>query len=168
MARTNRDGYFPYTPATALLRGLRASVDLLEQEGLESVFARHNRLAEGVRQAVHAWRLSLCARAPQWYSDTVSAVCVPPGFDAVEVVTTAYRRYNLSLGLGLGKLAGKVFRIGHLGWLNELNLIQAIAGAEMAMRDVGIAVEAGAGVAAAEEFYRRAARPLAAGVRAVA
>lgn len=168
MIRTNRDGFFPYTPATTLLRGLRASIDLLEREGLEAVFARHNRLAEGVRCAVRAWGLELCARAPQWYSDTVSAICVPSGFDAVEVVTTAYRRYNLSLGLGLGKVAGKVFRIGHLGWLNELNLIQAIAGAEMAMRDVGISVEAGAGVAAAEEFYRRTARPMAAGVRAVA
>jgi alanine-glyoxylate transaminase/serine-glyoxylate transaminase/serine-pyruvate transaminase len=114
-----------------------------------------------VRRAVEAWSLRLCAKDPRWYSDTVSAVCVPEGFDAGEVVKAAYYRYNLSLGAGLSKVAGKVFRIGHLGWLNELSLIQAIAGAEMAMRDVGIAVEPGSGVAAAEEYYRHAAAPLA-------
>lgn len=155
MLRTNREGYFPYTPAGTLLRGLRASIDLLEREGLENVFARHYRLAEGVRRAVGGWNLRLCAREPRWYSDTVSAVCVPDGFDANDVVRTAYDRYSLSLGGGLSKVAGKVFRIGHLGWLNELSLIQAIAGAEMAMRDVGIAVEPGSGVAAAEEYYRQ-------------
>jgi alanine-glyoxylate transaminase/serine-glyoxylate transaminase/serine-pyruvate transaminase len=170
MLRANRDGYFPYTPATTLLRGLRASIDLLEREGLDNVFARHRRLAEGVRRAVAAWGLELCARAPRWYSDTVSAICVPTGFDAAEVLRLAYHRYNLSLGAGLARLAGKVFRIGHLGWLNELALIQAIAGAEMAMRDCGIPVEAGAGVAAACEHYRRTARPVpaAAAMRAVA
>jgi alanine-glyoxylate transaminase / serine-glyoxylate transaminase / serine-pyruvate transaminase len=170
MARANGDGYFPYTPATTLLRGLRASIDLLEREGLENVFARHRRLAEGVRKAVEAWGLRLCAKEPRWHSDTVSAVCVPDSFDAGDVVKIAYYRYSLSLGTGLSKVAGKVFRIGHLGWLNELNLIQAIAGAEMAMRDIGIPVEAGSGVAAAEEHYRRTAPPvpLAEGVRAVA
>jgi alanine-glyoxylate transaminase/serine-glyoxylate transaminase/serine-pyruvate transaminase len=155
MVRTNRDGYFPYTPASTLLRGLRASIDLLEQEGLDNVFARHHRLAEGVRRAVQAWGLTLCAAHPMWYSDTVSAIVVPQGFNANEVIARAYNRYYLSLGAGLSQLAGKVFRIGHLGWLNELNLIQAIAGAEMAMRDVGIPVEAGAGTAAAQEFYRQ-------------
>lgn len=157
MMRTNKDGFFPYTPATTLMRGLRASIDLLETEGLENVFVRHNRLAEGVRRAVDAWGLDLCAKEPKWYSDTVSAILVPEGADANDVVKTAYHRYNLSLGGGLSRVAGKLFRIGHLGWLNEVNLIQAIAGAEMAMRDVGIAVEPGSGVAAAEEHYRRAA-----------
>lgn len=147
--------YFPYTPASTLLRGLRASIDLLEQEGLDNVFARHHRLAEGVRRAVQAWGLTLCAAHPMWYSDTVSAIVVPHGFNANEVIARAYNRYYLSLGAGLSQLAGKVFRIGHLGWLNEFNLIQAIAGAEMAMRDVGIPVEAGAGTAAAQEFYRQ-------------
>ncbi|MGH6948623.1 MAG: aminotransferase class V-fold PLP-dependent enzyme [Kiloniellales bacterium] len=157
MIRTNQEGYFPYTPATTLLRGLRASLDLLFAEGLENVFARHRRLAEGVRHAVGAWGLELCAAAPQWYSDTVSAVVVPQGFDGNEVAKIAYRRYQLSLGLGLGKVAGRVFRIGHLGWLNELMLLQALAGAEMAMRDLGIAVAPGSGVGAAEEFYRESA-----------
>src|SRR5262249_8577824 len=115
MIKTNKDGYFPYTPATTLLRGLRASLDLLQAEGLERVFQRHHRLAEGVRQAVEAWGLSLCAKETRWQSDTVSAICVPDGYDSNAVVQQAYRRYGLSLGLGLSKVAGKVFRIGHLG-----------------------------------------------------
>ncbi|HEY7690301.1 MAG TPA: aminotransferase class V-fold PLP-dependent enzyme, partial [Dongiaceae bacterium] len=132
MIRTNKDGYFPYTPATTLLRGLRASIDMLLGEGLENVFARHHRMAEGVRKAVGAWGLSLCAKHPRWYSDTVSAIRVPDGFDGNEVVRNAYDRYNLSLGVGLSKVAGKVFRIGHLGNLNELMILTALAGAEMA------------------------------------
>ena len=138
-----------------LLRGLRASVDLLLSEGLENVFARHNFLAEGVRRATAAWNLELCAKEPQWYSDTVTAIKVPQGSDANEVIKQAYNRYGLSLGAGLSVVAGKVFRIGHLGSLNELMLMSAIAGAEMAMRDVGIDVAPGSGVAAAQEFYRQ-------------
>ena len=154
MIATNRDGLFPYTPATSLLRGLRESVDMLMEEGLDNVFARHRRMAEGVRRAVAAWGLRLCAARPQWYSDTVSAIVVPPGFNSADVVTAAYRRYNLSLGIGLAKVAGKVFRIGHLGDLNELMILSAIAGSEMAMRDVGIPVELGRGVAAAQSWLR--------------
>lgn len=157
MIRTNKDGYFPYTPATTLLRGLRASLDLLFQEGLENVFTRHHRLAEGVRRAVAAWGLTLCAREPRWQSDTVSTILVPDGFDGAEVVRQAYRRYGLSLGVGLAQLAGKAFRIGHLGHLNELMLLSALAGAEMAMRDAGIPVELGSGVAAAQAQYRETA-----------
>ena len=160
MLRTNKDGYFPYTPATILMRGLRCSLDMLFAEGLENVFARHHRIAEGVRRAVAAWDLKLCAKAPEWYSDTVSAICVPEGFDGNEVARLAYQRYNLSLGLGLSKVAGKVFRIGHLGQLNDLNALTAIAGAEMAMADLGIAVELGSGVAAAQSYYRQTARPV--------
>jgi alanine-glyoxylate transaminase/serine-glyoxylate transaminase/serine-pyruvate transaminase len=160
MIRTNRDGYFPYTPATTLLRGLRASLDLLLAEGLDAVFARHHRLAEGVRQAVAAWGLTLCARHPRWYSDTVSAICVPEGCDANAVVTEAYRRYNLSLGIGLSKLAGKVFRIGHLGSLNEVMILTALAGAEMAMHNAGIAVPLGSGVAAAQSHFLSSARKI--------
>jgi len=159
MIKTNKDGYFPYTPATTLLRGLRASIDLLEAEGLENVFARHARLAEGVRKAVAAWGLSLCAAHPRWYSDTVSAICVPEGFDANQVIGLAYRRYGLSLGAGLSKVAGKVFRIGHLGDLNELMVLTALAGSEMAMRDAGLAIEPGSGVAAAQEHFRDTATP---------
>jgi alanine-glyoxylate transaminase / serine-glyoxylate transaminase / serine-pyruvate transaminase len=157
MLATNKDGYFPYTPATTLFHGLRASIDMLLDEGLDNVFARHNRLAEGVRQAVGGWNFDLVAKEPRWYSDTVSAIRVPEGFDANEVIKVAYSRYNLSLGLGLKQLSGQVFRIGHLGWLNDLMLLQAIAGAEMAMADVGIPIELGSGVAAAQQHYRQTA-----------
>jgi alanine-glyoxylate transaminase/serine-glyoxylate transaminase/serine-pyruvate transaminase len=159
MIRANKDGYFPYTPPTLMLRGLRASLDLLFEEGLDNVFARHHRLAEGVRRAVAAWGLSLCARAPRWHSDTVSTILVPEGADANEVVRQAYYRYDLSLGIGLAQLAGKAFRIGHLGHVNELMLLSALAGAEMAMRDAGIQIELGSGVAAAQAQYRGFAGP---------
>ncbi len=160
MIRTNKDGFFPYTPATTLLRGLRASIDMLLGEGLDNVFARHHRMAEGVRRAVTAWGLDLCAKDPKWYSDTVSAIRVPEGFDGNDVAKIAYLRYHLSLGVGLSEIAGKVFRIGHMGNLNELMLLQALSGCEMAMRDLGIPVEAGSGVAAAQEYYRATARPI--------
>ncbi|HYK83187.1 MAG TPA: aminotransferase class V-fold PLP-dependent enzyme [Gemmatimonadales bacterium] len=161
MLQANATGYFPYTPALPLLYGLRESLALLFEEGLDAVFARHHRLAEGVRAAVRAWALKLCAKAPEWYSDTVSAVLVPEGFDGAAVIDVAFRRYNLALGAGLARMAGKLFRIGHLGDLNELMLLGALAGAEMAMRDVGIKVTPGAGVAAAAEYYRTTAAPLA-------
>ncbi|MCX7345941.1 MAG: aminotransferase class V-fold PLP-dependent enzyme [Alphaproteobacteria bacterium] len=154
MARTNKDGFFPYTPPLHMLRGLRAAVDLLLDEGLDNVFARHYRLAEGVRRAVSAWGLRLCAKDPKWHSDTVSAILIPEGFDSAALVRHACTRYNLSLGMGLNKVAGKVFRIGHLGDLNEIMCLTALAGSEMAMRDMGIPVVAGSGVAAAIEFYR--------------
>jgi len=114
-----------------------------------------------VRRAVlDGWGLQLCARDPKWYSDTVSAVVVPEGFDARDVMKVAYHRYNLSLGGGLSEVAGKVFRIGHLGDVNELMLASAIVGAEMAMRDVGIDVAPGSGIAAAMEYWRETAPPL--------
>ena len=125
MIATNKDGFFPYTPATTLLRGLRAALDMLSEEGLDNVFARHNRLAEGVREAVAAWGMRLCAAEPKWHSDTVSGIVVPEGVNSADVVRHAYERYSLSLGVGLAKVAGKVFRIGHLGWLNELMVLQA-------------------------------------------
>ena len=149
MIKANAQGYFPYTPAATLLRGLRASIDMLLEEGLENVFARHHRLAGAVRAAVEAWRLRNCAHGPEWYSDTVTAVLVPASFDANDVIKTAYHRYDLSLGSGLNKVAGKVFRIGHLGWLNEIMVLQALGGVELAMRDVGLAFEPGSGVGAA-------------------
>jgi alanine-glyoxylate transaminase/serine-glyoxylate transaminase/serine-pyruvate transaminase len=157
MLRTNKDGYFPYTPPMTLLRALRASVDLLLGEGLPNVFARHHRMAEAVRRAVSAWGLSLVAKAPQWHSDTVSTIWTPPGVDGAELVRHAYRRYNLSLGVGLARLAGKVFRIGHLGELNELMVLAALSGAEMTMRDLGAKLAPGSGVAAAEEHFRATA-----------
>jgi alanine-glyoxylate transaminase/serine-glyoxylate transaminase/serine-pyruvate transaminase len=149
MLKNNAQGYFPYTPAVTLLRGLRASVDMLLEEGLSKVFTRHRRLAGAVRAAVNAWGLRNCAQGPDWYSDTVTAVMVPEGFDANDVIKTAYHRYDLSLGGGLNKVAGKVFRIGHLGWLNEIMVLQALGGVELAMHDVGIKFEPGVGVGAA-------------------
>ena len=153
MIKTNAQGYFPYTPAVTLLRGLRASVDMLMDEGLENVFERHNRMAGGVRAAVDAWGLKTCAQGPEWHSDTVTAIMVPEGFDANDVIKIAYHRYGLSLGAGLSKVAGKVFRIGHLGSLNELMVLSAIGGAEMAMRDAGIPFEPGVGVGAAVRHF---------------
>jgi alanine-glyoxylate transaminase/serine-glyoxylate transaminase/serine-pyruvate transaminase len=149
MIKANSQGYFPYTPATTLLRGLRASIDMLLEEGLDTVFARHRRLASAVRAAVEAWGLRTCAQGPVWFSDTVTAVVVPAAFNADDVIKTAYYRYQLSLGTGLNRVAGKVFRIGHLGWLNELMVLQALGGVELAMRDVGIPFTPGAGVGAA-------------------
>lgn len=160
MLRSNAQGYFPYTPAATLLRGLRASVDLLFSEGLPNVFARHRRLAGAVRAAVDAWGLRNCAQGPEWYSDTVTAVMVPEGFNANDVVTTAYHRYNLSLGGGLSKVAGKVFRIGHLGWLNEIMVLQALGGVELAMYDVGIKFEPGVGVGAAVRHLSKASEAM--------
>ncbi|TIQ10350.1 aminotransferase class V-fold PLP-dependent enzyme [Mesorhizobium sp.] len=162
MTRANDAGYFPYTPATQLLRGLRASLDLIAEEGLENIFARHHRLAEGVRKAVDAWGLKLCAKAPQWHSDTVSAILVPEGIDSGDVVKRAYRTYQTSLGGGLNKVFGKVFRIGHLGWLNEVMVCASLSAAEMALLDCGVRLAPGSGVAAAIEHFRRtAAMPVA-------
>jgi alanine-glyoxylate transaminase / serine-glyoxylate transaminase / serine-pyruvate transaminase len=131
---------------------------MLLEEGLDNVFARHHRMAEAIRAAVKGWGLTLVAREPKWYSDTVSAIYVPEGFDGNEVVRHAYRRYNLALSVSLAKIAGKAFRIGHLGDLNELMVLTPIAGAEMAMRDLGIKVEPGSGVAAAQEYLRNTAK----------
>ncbi|RUX01773.1 aminotransferase class V-fold PLP-dependent enzyme, partial [Mesorhizobium sp. M8A.F.Ca.ET.059.01.1.1] len=138
MIRANDAGYFPYTPATQLLRGLRASLDLIAEEGLDNIFARHHRLGEGVRKAVDAWGLKLCAKAPKWHSDTVSAILVPEGIDSAEIVKKAYQKYQTSLGGGLNKVFGKVFRIGHLGWLNEVMVLASLSAAEMALLDCGV------------------------------
>ncbi|MFN0262917.1 aminotransferase class V-fold PLP-dependent enzyme [Tepidamorphus sp. 3E244] len=154
MKNSYTNGFFPYTPATTILRGLRESLDMIEEEGLENVFKRHTHLATGVRKAViDGWGLKLCAQGPEWYSDTVSAIVVPEENDAAKVITRAYERYNTSLGSGLSKVAGKVFRIGHLGWLNEIMVLQAVAAAEMAMKDTGINIELGSGVAAAQAHF---------------
>ena len=160
MLKMNKQGYFPYTPAATLLRGLRASIDMLTDEGLSNVVARHHRLANGVRAAVDAWGLRNCAVAPNWHSDTVTAILVPDGHNANDVIQAAYHNYGVSLGGGLGKVAGKVFRIGHLGWLNETMVLQALGGTEMALRDAGISFKAGSGVGAAVEYYTESRRPL--------
>lgn len=153
MAETNKTGYFPYTPAMTLMRGLRTSVDMLLEEGLDNVFARHHRLAEGVRHAVAAWGLRNCAVDEANFSDTVTAILVDEDCDANDVIKAAYNNYGVSLGGGLSKVAGKVFRIGHLGWLNEAMVLQMLGGAEMAMRDAGIQFAAGSGVGAAITYF---------------
>ena len=154
----NAEGYFPYTPPVSHLFGLRASLDLLLEEGLANVAARHHRLGEGVRRAIAVWKLKLCARDPKVYSDTVSAVVVPDGIDAKKVIDIAFRRYNLSLGGGTGRLVGKVFRIGHVGDINELMVLGALSGVEMALNDTGIPVTLGSGVAAAQQWFRESAK----------
>jgi alanine-glyoxylate transaminase / serine-glyoxylate transaminase / serine-pyruvate transaminase len=155
MIKANATGYFPYTPPLPMLYGLRESLNIIFEEGLESIFFRHHYLAEGVRAAVlEGWKLRLCAKEPKWYSDTVSAILVPEGINGAHVIDVAFRRYNLALGAGLARVAGKLFRIGHLGDLNELMLMGALAGAEMAMLDVGVKVTPGSGVAAASNYWR--------------
>lgn len=154
MIKLNDTGYFPYTPATQLIRGLRCSLDMLLDAGMESVWARHKRLAEGVRKAVEAWDgCELVSRGPEWASDTVSAIYAPEGVDARDVISTAYWKYQTSLGTGLNKLMGKAFRIGHLGSLNPVMLCGAISAAEMALVDAGAKIEPGSGVAAAQAHY---------------
>ena len=158
MLKANNDGYFPYTPAASLLRGLRASLDMIQEEGLDNIHKRHYRLAEGVRQAVWAWGLEICAQSPELFSDTVTAVRVPSGINANNVIKCAYYDYKLSLGAGLSLLNGDVFRIGHLGYLNEAMVLQALGGVELAMLDSGIAFEPGAGVGAAICYYSASRR----------
>jgi alanine-glyoxylate transaminase/serine-glyoxylate transaminase/serine-pyruvate transaminase len=152
----NAAGYTPYTPNLPLLYGLRKAIDLLLEEGMENVYARHYRLAEGTRKAIAAWGLTLCAQ-PGFESNTVSAIVVPADKDARTVISTAFSKYNISLGAGLSELAGKVFRIGHVGDMNDVSMLGAIAGVEMAMLDSGIDIKPGSGVAAAIEYYRATA-----------
>lgn len=155
MIRLNDTGYFPYTPATQLLRGLRVSLDMMLEAGMPAIWARQRWLAEGVRHAVAAWDgCGLVSQGPEWASDTVSAIYVPDGVDARDVIATAYDKYQTSLGSGLNKLAGRAFRIGHLGSLNPVMLCSALSAAEMALRDAGARITPGAGVAAAQEHYR--------------
>ncbi len=145
---------FPYTPPVGLINGLKQASEMLLAEGLDNVFARHARIAEGVRRAVAAWNMALCARRPALYSNSVSAILTPAGFDAGVLVAHAATRYNVAFGAGLGDVAGKLFRIGHLGLLSEAQALLGLAVAEMAMADMGLEVTLGAGVAAAQEFYR--------------
>jgi alanine-glyoxylate transaminase/serine-glyoxylate transaminase/serine-pyruvate transaminase len=150
MLRDNRAGYFPYTPATNLLYGLREALRMLEEEGLERVFARHRRHAEATRRAVCAWGLEINCLDPDEYSPALTAVVLPAGHDADHLRNTILRRFNLSLGTGLGKLKGRVFRIGHLGDLNDLMLAGTLCGVEMGLALAGVPHRA-AGVSAALE-----------------
>jgi alanine-glyoxylate transaminase/serine-glyoxylate transaminase/serine-pyruvate transaminase len=166
MVKFNDGGFFPYTPPTQLFHGLKASLDLIFEEGLEQVFARHRRLAEGVRRGVRAWGLETVARDPRFQSDTITAIRVPADVDAREVIAIAYDKYRTSFGSGLGPLAGKAFRIGHLGDLNEVMCLSALASAEMALKEAGCPIQLGAGVGAAQGWFQDAG--IAPDLRAVA
>ena len=145
---------YPYTPPVGLMNGLNEACTMLLDEGLEAVFARHTRIADGVRAAVSAWGLELCATSPDVYSDTVSAIRTPEGFNATDIVTHAANAYGVAFGTGLGEVAGKVFRIGHLGSMTDVMALSGIATAEMCMVDLGLDITLGSGVAAAQEVYR--------------
>lgn len=157
MLAASQSGFFPYTPATNLLFGLRESLQMLEGEGLENVFARHNRHAEATRRAVRAWGLDTLCLNPDEYSSSVTAVLLPSGSDADELRKIILDQFNMSLGNGLGKLRGKVFRIGHLGDFNDLMLAGTLSGVEMGLTLAGIPHSRG-GVSAALEYLSEAAR----------
>jgi alanine-glyoxylate transaminase / serine-glyoxylate transaminase / serine-pyruvate transaminase len=148
MLRTNANGFFPYTPVTNLLYGLREALTMLLEEGLDRVFARHQRLAAAARAAVRAWGLEIVCQEPAEYSPVLTAVLMPPGHDADQFRKAVLDNFNMSLGAGLSKLAGKAFRIGHLGACNELLLMGALTGVEMGLAAAGVPHRAG-GVAAA-------------------
>jgi len=150
MLALNQDGFFPYTPATNLLYGLREALAILFEEGLENVFARHNRLAEATRRAVRGWELVIWAANASEYSSSTTAVMLPPGVNEGAFRAVVLERFNMSLGAGLGKVAGKVFRIGHLGDFNDLMLAGTLAGIEMGLELAGIRHRKGGMLAALE------------------
>ena len=143
----NAQGFYPYTPPTLLLFGLRESLAMLREEGLDNVYARHARLAEAARRAVRGWGLEILVRDPREYSNTLTAVVVPEGVDADAIRTTILERFDMSLGIGLGKVKGRVFRIGHLGSINDLMLCGALCGVQMGLRACGLEVGDGVGAA---------------------
>lgn len=154
--RDNEAGFFPYTPATLLLYGLReALIMLVEEEGLPAVYARHRFLADGVRAAVAAWGLDNLCENPARVSQTLTAVTMPPEIDSDAVIRTARERFGLALGVGLGRIKGRVLRIGHLGALNELEVLGTLGGVELALLESGVSLELGAGVAAAQRAFVR-------------
>lgn len=154
MMKANASGGFPYTPPLQLIYGMRESLNMLFEEGLDNVYARHHRLAEGVRRAVDAWGLKLVAQSPDLYSDTVSAIYVPEGFDSNALTDHAFEQYGVSFGVGLGEMNGKAFRIGHLGSLTDVMVLSGIATIEMAMADLDYPITLGSGVAAAQSYFR--------------
>ena len=151
MLKNNASGFFPYTPATNLLYGLREAIGMLLEEGMRAVFARHARHGEATRRAVRAWGLEILCSEPAEYSNTLTAVIMPPGHDADKFRTAVLSRFDMSLGIGLAKLAGKVFRIGHVGDLNDLTLIGTLGGVEMGLAVAGVPHRAG-GIQEAMKF----------------
>lgn len=148
MLKPNEGGYFPYTPATNLLYGLREAIAIMREEGLPAVFARHERLAKATRAAVQGWGLEVLCEEPSEYSPVLTAVVMPDGHDADAFRQLALDRFNISLGAGLSKLSGKVFRIGHLGECNDLMLMGALSGVEMALGAAGVPHQRGGATAA--------------------
>jgi alanine-glyoxylate transaminase/serine-glyoxylate transaminase/serine-pyruvate transaminase len=163
MLAPNASGYFPYTPATNLLYGLAEAQAMLFEEGLPQVFARHDRHAEATRRAVRAWGLEILCADPAEYSSSLTAIVMPEGHNADQFRKVVLERYDMSLGQGLGKLSGKIFRIGHLGWFNDLMLCGTLAGVEMGLALAKVPHRKG-GVDAAMESLSTA--PAAALVRA--
>jgi alanine-glyoxylate transaminase/serine-glyoxylate transaminase/serine-pyruvate transaminase len=149
----NRSGFFPYTPPTNLLYGLREALRMLEEEGLRNVFARHDRLAEATRRAVRAWGLEILCAIPEEYSSSLTAVLMPEGYDADDLRKVILENFHLSLGTGLGRVKGKVFRIGHLGDFNDLMLAGTLSGVEMGLALAGIPSSKG-GVAQALDYLQ--------------
>jgi len=157
MLANNKSGFFPYTPATNLLYGLREALALLQEEGLPNVFARHARHAEATRRAVRAWGLEILCAVPEEYSNSLTAIMMPGGHDADALRKTILEAYDMSLGTGLGRLAGKVFRVGHLGDFNDLALAGTLSGIEMGLALAGVPHKKG-GVLAALDYLAEAAR----------
>jgi alanine-glyoxylate transaminase/serine-glyoxylate transaminase/serine-pyruvate transaminase len=157
MLPANKEGFFPYTPATNLLYGLAEAIDMLHEEGLDRVFARHDRHAEGVRRATRAWGLEVWCKDPKFYSSSLTAILMPSGHNADAFRKTALDHFDVSLGTGLSKLAGKVFRIGHLGDTNDLSVIATLAGVEMGLRLAGVPHK-GEGVRAAMDYFAGTAK----------
>ena len=151
MISMNKIGFFPYTPATQMLHGLKASIEMLHEEGLDNVFARHDKMAEATRRAVRAWGLEIMCREPRYYSPTVTAVMLPQGHDADAFRNLALDHFNISYGSSFGTHAGKYFRIGHLGDINDTHLMGALAATEMALALAGIPHKKG-GVQAAMDY----------------
>ena len=153
MLGPNKTGFFPYTPATNLLYGLREAVLMLEEEGLANVFKRHDRHAEATRRAVHAWGLEVLCKNETQYSSVLTAVMMPTGHSEVAFRKVVLENFNMSLGSGLGKLTDKVFRIGHIGDFNDLTLMGTLAGVEMGLALAKVPHHKG-GVAAAMESLK--------------
>jgi alanine-glyoxylate transaminase/serine-glyoxylate transaminase/serine-pyruvate transaminase len=151
MLNMNKIGFFPYTPATQMLHGLAEGIDMLHEEGLDNVFARHHRLAEATRRAVRAWGLETLCREPKYYSPTITAVMLPDGHDADAFRNLALENFNISYGASFGRYAGKYFRIGHLGDINDGTLMGALGITEMALALAGIPHKKG-GVQAAVDY----------------
>jgi alanine-glyoxylate transaminase / serine-glyoxylate transaminase / serine-pyruvate transaminase len=151
MLAANNTGYFPYTPATNLLYGLREAIDMLLERGLDEVYARHDRHAEATRRAVRSWGLDVLATNPPEYSSSLTAVLLPKGHDTQRLCRLILERFDMSIGTGLGKLEGRVFRIGHLGDFNDLMLMGTLSGVEVGLGLVGVPIERG-GVEAALDY----------------